>query len=341
MKNEEVKNLFKRYLNGQIDAREEELLFRLISEHENSERLLEELMEQSWQAEPVERDESADATAGLAQVWEHIAQQRHKKKYNLASLFSYAASILLIFGAAFFWYISRKPTTVDVFYITKTTGAGEKVKLILADSSVVYLNALSRLSYPDHFEKNGQREIKLEGEAFFEVKHEKSRPFIVRSGKIQTYVLGTSFNITAYPEDKVYQVAVRSGKVGVAEEDGHGKLKHLSLLTRGEQLNYWLADSRYTTVAGKAEDYNAWINNRFIFRNARLADMLVSLERNYKVAFKVHDTKLKESRFNATFVNKNIKEIMEQLMVMSNGQLHYHINTHQSLITIGGRPLMN
>ena len=77
----------------------------------------------------------------------------------------------------------------------RLTQKGEKVKLILPDSSVVYLGAGSKLTWPSHFVKGKLRNIQLEGEAFFEVKHDTSSPFIVHSGQMQTRVLGTSFNV--------------------------------------------------------------------------------------------------------------------------------------------------
>ena len=121
-----------------------------------------------------------------------------------------AAVVLILF--AWVLYTINKPGTVPLELLVKETQRGQKSTITLADGSTVMLNAQSRLTYPGQFA--GTREVVLEGEAFFLVNHNPDKPFVVRSGHLQTTVLGTSFNIEAFPEKNI-KVTVATGKVRV------------------------------------------------------------------------------------------------------------------------------
>lgn len=318
---EEIKELFKLYLNQQTTAEQEAILFAYVAEHENTAELFQDEIAQTWYSEiGVPSSQRAEAT----------------KSAIIPTWLKYAASLFLVCSIALFWYIlNQKQDRAIITQIIKTTRRGEKLKLLLPDSSVVYLNAMSKLSFPARFEQGIKREIKLEGEAFFEVKHDSSRPFIVHSGQLQTRVLGTSFNICAYAGSKTFNVSVRTGKVGVST--GHkGKQQLLSLLTPGKHLIYDLNDKNYTISEQKPGDFNSWTENRFIFKNETLGNMLNSLKRSYLVDFKVQDPGILSCRFNATFSNQNIKSIMDQLLTMSGGGIHYKFNQDTTVITLWG-----
>ncbi|WP_168196256.1 FecR family protein [Echinicola soli] len=136
---------------------------------------------------------------------------------------SVAASILLI-GMLFMAYnwINRStgtiPTTKNVAIISRTVSKGVKKTFMLPDSSMVTLNSGSTISYPKDFAEN--RQIKLVGQAFFDVKNDSDHPFSIKSGDLVTTVLGTSFDVKAYEGQSNFHVAVVTGKVKVATQDG-------------------------------------------------------------------------------------------------------------------------
>jgi len=321
---EEIKALFKLYLDQQTTAEQEAILFAYVAEHDHTEDLFREEITSTWHTDigtpSTQRALAAKST--FRPVW-----------------LKYAASLFLICGIALSWYLinhdKEEQNHVAISQIIKSTKRGEKLKLLLPDSSVVYLNAMSKLSFPNRFEHGKKREITLEGEAFFEVKHDSSRPFIVHSGQLQTRVLGTSFNINAYPESRTFNVSVRTGKVGVSTDE-KGKQQLLGLLTPGKHLMYNLRDKKYTVSEQKAGDFNSWTENRFIFRNETLGNILNSLKRSYLIDFKINSPKILSCHFNATFSNQNIKAIMNQLQTMSSGSIHYKLNPDTTVITLWG-----
>ncbi|TCC92489.1 FecR family protein [Pedobacter hiemivivus] len=320
---EEIKEIFKLYLNQQSTPKQEAALFDYINKHENTQGLFDEQINNAWK-----EDIAEPATERIT-----ITKNR-----TLPIWIKYAACLFLFCSLALSWYVIQQRPEYNnsaIVEITKTTRRGEKLKLLLPDSSVVYLNAMSKLSFPKRFEPGKKREIKLEGEAFFEVKHDTSRPFIVHSGTLQTRVLGTSFNINAYADNKTYSVSVRTGKVGVSEANKDGQ-KQLSLLLPGKHLVYNLASKKYTIMEQRTTDFNSWTTNRFIFKNETLGNILTSLKRSYLVDFKINSPKLLSCRFNATFTNQNIKEIADQLQTMSGGGIHYKFNQNNTIITFWG-----
>ena len=334
---ENIKILFEHYLAGKTNPEQEKILMDYLADPANADSEFHHVMEKAWTKQRGETDYSLAAVQGLAQIWDKV-QERQPKSRSLFSLLKYAAAIVVIISASLGWYAYKKaqqPVQTAIAFLSKTTQKGEKVRLILPDSSIVYLGAGSKLTWPSHFMKGGLRKIELDGEAFFEVKRDTTSPFIVHSGQMQTQVLGTSFNIYAYPKDGTFSVAVRTGKVKVSE-NSQGKLKELSLLTPGMKLFYHLKEHNYTVHTERVTEVNAWIKNSFAFKDVTLPNMLKSLERYYNVNIELKSNKLNQCRFNATFSNKSISNVMEELHVMSGKHLKYKIDTGTKTFTVWG-----
>ncbi|TCD25591.1 DUF4974 domain-containing protein [Pedobacter psychrodurus] len=334
---ENIKILFEHYLAGKTDPEQEKILMEYLADPANADSEFHGVMEKAWTKQTRETDYSLAAVQGLAQVWDKV-EERQPKSRLLFPLLKYAAAIVVIISGALGWYAYKKaqqPVQTAIAFLSKTTQKGEKVKLILPDSSIVYLGAGSKLTWPSHFVKGSLRNIQLDGEAFFEVKRDTTSPFIVHSGQMQTRVLGTSFNIYAYPKDGTFSVAVRTGKVKVSESSG-GKVKDLSLLTPGMKLLYHIKARDYNIHTENITEVNAWIKNSFVFKDVSLPNMLRSLERYYNVRIELKSSKLTQCRFNATFSNKSISHVMEELRIMSGKHMEYKIDTTTKTITVWG-----
>ncbi|WP_316804275.1 FecR family protein [Pedobacter nototheniae] len=335
--NEDIKRLFNLYLEGKINAQQETILFDYLADDKNKDSEFHDIMDTAWLKEPVVQEHSIKAGHAFNEILNKIDYRNRKKKQKYQFL-KYAASIAIVIASAFGWYSYQKQqdhSNLVVELLSKSTQKAERIKMILPDSTIVYLAGGSKLTWPARFIKGKYREIYLEGEAFFEVKRDTTSPFIVYSGKMQTKVLGTSFNIYAYPKDKTFSVTVRTGKVKVSENIT-GKLKVLSLLTPGMKLLYEVNTNNYVLDTRPVEEADAWIKNRFTFRNVTLANMFKCLERYYNVRFKVDNAKILDCRFNATFANKSITDVMEQIKIMSGNHIQYKLGDHNKLITIWG-----
>lgn len=337
MKKENIKILFERYLEGKTNQEEEKIVLDYLADQANEDSEFHQVMEKVWDKQAKKTDYSAEAEQGLVRIWSKV-EEREPKSNPLYAIFKYAAAIVVIISAALAWYTYQKvqkPAQIAITYFTKTTLKGEKVKLILPDSSIVYLSAGSKLIWPSRFIKGSLRNIRLEGEAFFEVKRDTTSPFVVHSGQMQTQVLGTSFNIYAYPQDHTFSVAVRTGKVSVSA-NSQGKMKQLSLLTPGMKLFYYLNKQNYSLGSEPITDINSWIKNNFVFKDASLPNILRSLERYYNVNIELQSNQLSKCRFNATFSNKSINDVMEEIHIMSGKHIDYKIDTNTKTIIVWG-----
>lgn len=162
--------------------------------------------------------------------------------------------------------------------LTLSTPKGGQYQVILPDGSKVWLNAASKLRYPKKF-LTSQRNVELDGEAYFEVARNEKQPFIVKTPNEQVEVLGTHFNINSYSEDKVSKVALVEGKVKVAT---HSQSK---ILQPGQQSR--LKNQQMDVQEVNTEEIIAWKNGEFAFNNESLGTSMRQLARWYDIDIQV------------------------------------------------------
>ena len=164
---------------------------------------------------------------------------------------------------------------------------GSSSDITLADGTKVWLNAGSRLIYPSRF-VDKSREVFLTGEAFFEVKENEKQPFVVKTVDVNIEVLGTRFNVLAYPEDYSIQTVLAEGKVTIKENNA-GLFKKAVHLEPG-QMAYFNKKSKETSVNKvDVEPYILWTEGLFSFSNTEFNRIIKKLERYYDINFKYDD----------------------------------------------------
>jgi len=228
-----------------------------------------------------------------------------------------AAFFLLIGGiATLFGYqqLKREPVQPAV-YAQLSNPNGKHSRIMLPDSSVIHLGAGSKIRYEKSFSAR-KREIYLDGEAFFEVTHNQTRPFIVKSGKVSTVVLGTSFNVKAFAAKNKVSVTVSSGKVGVMGAID-GKTRLISYLLPDEQLiiDTKTGESDKSTI--NADAASGWRDNNFVYYNTSLKDIASSLQRHYGVEFDFATAELSHIKLTAKFNNLSLQEVTDNLSQLS------------------------
>lgn len=219
-------------------------------------------------------------------------------------------------------------------YKIVTTDVGMKTKIRLADGSSIILNAGSTLRYPEKMDK-GIREVYLNGEAFFDIKHAASRPFIIHAEKMDVRVLGTSFNVRAYKEEDFEETAVISGAVEmVVKEDkqviriapnekvllhknaDHGKTKTNNTTAATGKQAAVIERSPLSPISAADSNHvleTAWLNNQLIFQNETLSTIAQRLERWYGVKIVIRDPQLAALRFSGRADNVSIEKLLNIL----------------------------
>ena len=208
---------------------------------------------------------------------------------------------------------------------------GKKSQLILADGTKVWLNAGSRMAFPNQFSEK-KREVFLEGEAYFEVTHNAKVPFYVNTNDISIKVLGTKFNVSAYKTDEQTEAVLLEGKVAVRDRSAMGLLSKEILLAPNQKANF-NRETKTILISNEADaDFAiAWTEGWFKFSQQNLNDVLNKLQRYYNVQF-VFDSGF--STADLITGKLDLKESIEQTMLALGdvAGIKYHINGDQILI---------
>ncbi|SHG00726.1 FecR family protein [Mariniphaga anaerophila] len=203
---------------------------------------------------------------------------------------------------------------------TLVTPYGSRTAIKLSDGSKVWLNAGSKLIYPSRF-VDKTREVFLIGEAFFDVSRNEKQPFAVRTGEIKIEVLGTKFNVNAYPEDSAVQTVLAEGSV-IIKNFGYKKKKEEILLEPG-MLAYYSKKTRQTkTKSVNVDEYVLWTEGLFSFTNTDLNRIIKKLERYYNVHFQFSDPFNGGIKVSGKLdVTKERKEVFEYLQRLTGLQI--------------------
>ncbi len=223
--------------------------------------------------------------------------------------YAVAASVTAILLVALVWLFSRQfiqaPQPVEVVSIVeRSTERGQRSNLVLKDGTKIKLNAQSLLSYPKRFEKN-LREVHVTGEAFFEVMKDEKRPFIVHMGDVSLKVLGTSFNVRAYPDENKLKVSLATGKVEIMR---NGKVE--TTLTPNLEAVYDRQSRDIEVLAFDPRLTLAWKENIIRFRRANFTEIVDVLQKWYDVDIS-YDEAMEVKDFTGEFENMSLEEILK------------------------------
>ncbi|SIN64566.1 FecR family protein [Chitinophaga niabensis] len=229
-----------------------------------------------------------------------------------------AASIVLFAGLSVLLYINKKPRSQDS--LVETAHGKTKKEIQLPDGTTVILNAGSRLQYDGEALRKGNRVVTLYGEGFFKVKADENHPFMIKTGKVEVRVLGTVFNLKAYPEDNRVETYLISGKVEVAYNKNRTQLKprerfviNLSATEKQPAAATQLLKPKEQEAPEDAVVEPAWMQSRLEFENVTFEQLTNELERWYNVRIDIKNDKLKGEVFSGAFNDKPLPEVLEAL----------------------------
>jgi ferric-dicitrate binding protein FerR (iron transport regulator) len=181
--------------------------------------------------------------------------------------------------------------------VNNTASTSQRQFIRLPDGSTVLLNTGSTLDYGVAFNDNNLREVHLKGEAFFNIRHDARRPFVVHTGAISTTVLGTAFNVKAYPEQGDITVTVSRGKVKVSNDS-----RVLGIITPNQQITFHKQTLTAAQQAVKSSDVTAWVTKDIYFEDVSMADAMLQLQERFGVTIQFDNEQARACRFTATFV---------------------------------------
>lgn len=307
MQREEFLKLFEKQLQGTITPDEEARLNKWFEEQQNKGL-------PTWDEQTLGNKDDLEEDIFNA-INSHNEQPRVRNLYS--PWLKIAASILMVSTLAVLWYKFKPQAlqqTAAVVYTQSAAKYGQVIKVVLPDSSEVWLNAGSRLRYPESFDGK-TREIELDGEAFFDVKHKEQQPFIVHSGELNTQVLGTSFNIKAYKTNRKLRVTVASGKVAV-----YTKNTKAIYLTPNQTAVYDRELHAFNTSNKPSKDFTAWTQGKLVYKNELLSQALEDISNKYGVKVTAGPN-LKSCQIYGTFEHSNAEVLLKMIALSVNGKL--------------------
>ena len=273
-----------------------------------------------------------------SQVWKHLKPEAAPtRKKPAINVFRFAALAAILMALSLWVYITWFSPT-EIQQITKTTGRGQRTTVTLSDGSKVQLNAESEVTYPERFTDQRTRVIALTGEAFFEVKENPGKPFIVKTGNLNTTVLGTSFNVRAYPEDENIAVTVATGKVLVAPSphpETTAKGTPLSTgvkLEKNQQARFHKTRASITLSEVSLEEHLAWKDGIIRFDDIPLAEAMSLLERWFNVSIQLERPDLGSCYIDGSYEGESLVNILESMKFV-NGVAYEFQGNDKILIT--------
>lgn len=220
-----------------------------------------------------------------------------------------AASVALLIVSTLF-VVHLQPKEM-VWYETIAV-SDAKTKVVLPDSSAVWLNANAYLRYPRSFDEK-IRKVDVSGEVFFQVRKDK-KPFIVDLGKLHIKVLGTSFNVVTDAQNDAIIVTLLEGKIALYDKDHPKETERI--LTPNNQAIYYTSEGNIHILPVRPESITSWVTGQFRFENTTLAEIVTELERAFHVKIHIENEAMRQKTFNAVFEDKEtLDEILSILQI--------------------------
>ena len=219
-----------------------------------------------------------------------------------------AASVALLITISSLCYMTF--LKADPSYLVASNNTGAVQDILLSDGTSIKLNNRSKLIYPEDF-SGDLREVFLEGEAYFDVAHDKSHPFIVRAGELKIKVLGTKFTVNASSMVPQITATLLEGSIDVADKNGH------RLMKPNQQLTYNAGNGEMNLEnIENAKREIRWTQNIWVLTDTPLLDICQRLEQQFNVKFIIMNDALIGKSFTGEFyTNESLKSILEIMQI--------------------------
>jgi ferric-dicitrate binding protein FerR (iron transport regulator) len=269
-----------------------------------------EMLKKHWNDLEASQNEEKSTT----ELFSKISNDKEKSIpiFTIGRLSRVAAVMILLLAVGTVLYLFTDHPyqflTQEVEYTVHENPKGQRSQIVLPDGSLVWLNSDSKLSYAEDFSNVENRNIKLEGEAYFDVKHNSEKPFVVSINDIKVKVLGTRFNIRGFNENNEINTLLVSGKVAISNQTNSIKKQ----LSPGSMGIYSKKEKKLEIKSGIDIEKNiSWKNGKLIFDNEPLLTLVKELERWYGVSFEIPESLKGKYRYTITITDESVPEVCE------------------------------
>lgn len=226
------------------------------------------------------------------QIQEYEEEHQPKSGFSIKRIlkvYQKVAAFLLIpiLGIGILYWVSQYDQSVGQ-YTETIAPRGQKSQIVLADGTKVWLNSDTKIKYPGNFSRN-QRDVYLDGEAFFEVSKNPHQPFVVHTSMVNVKVIGTKFNVKAYADENQIETSLFEGKINLSMNSSSGSTVEKEVKP-GQSFVYSMTDHQLVANRFPHDEINGWKKNQLIFKDDTFSNLVRKVERWYDVKV-VYDEK--------------------------------------------------
>ena len=302
-----MKSIIRKYLRGKSSADEQKALLEWMREDGRSFEF--QHIKKEWMAEIAEDAVPAEYASDWQSIQNRMMEQLQQEiggKQRMLNFFRYAAVVLVLIAVpALVYILSAGKSNNQVNYTTVAADYGQISKVVLPDSSEVWVNSGSSIKYNNQFPATN-RNIELTGEAFFKVRHNVQVPLIVSSSGIHVKVVGTEFSVSAYPEEENIQVVLEKGKVELTTSFNENIRQEMK---PGELASFNKASRKLSLGIVNTNLYTSWKDGMINIYNLPLSELAIKLEKRYNQKFEV-DEEIKNMPYTFTIKNEDLSSVL-------------------------------
>ncbi len=327
----ECQELIVKLLSGSISEQERISLNNWRKQNPKNNKLFEEY-EKTWEISNINKDIAEidiDAEWNIlkSNIAENVVSLSPKQNKKISSLqyFIRIAAVFIILAVSItsVYYFFNQGSQKDYLSVN---GPNE---VSLSDGSEISLNHNTEFKYPEKFAKDKRLVILENGEAYFDVAHNKEKPFIINTGEIVIEVIGTSFNVSALPESNEIVVIVNSGKVAVYRKSNENDK---IILQAGEKGTFIKEEKILEKTENVDENYKSWKTKKLVFKNKKLKSIVKTINKIYQSNIIIND-EIKDCRYTSTFDNLSLDAILTILQ----STFDLKIDKKENAIEISGK----
>jgi transmembrane sensor len=358
---ENTEDLINIFIEGKIADEDLKIIIEELKKNPGKRKLLDEFID-IWQA-TLKAGNTDDYNAEMA--WQNLKCKIRNTTGHTGQSTSYqllrriqqvaaAVIIMVILGTLAFSLHKKGKSSVNPVALSEyIIPYGSRSQVILPDGTSIWLNSGSKIKYDGQFGHNN-RNIFLEGEAYFDVTRNEKLPFVVSTAGLSIKVLGTAFNVKAYPDENYIETTVERGVVQVTGIKKNSAKVDRIVLKANQKLLYARNDEikksnehNGNTARGLIQDkkskaavlddnvstkiYTSWKDNRWIIEREELQSLAVKLERRYNVSIVISDESLKSYVFSGILEDETLEQVLEAIKLTA--PIHYKINQKQVFLS--------
>lgn len=304
-----------RYISEQANAEERKLVKQWVGDSEDRNQELFRL-KNIWILSGLDNDIDPKIKASeIERIWSIIKKMNVdvKRKQLRLQFLKYAAAIVLIIGISgtIGFFVSTSVSNSDTKFTEISVPKGERSTVMLPDGSTVLINSNSQLKFSSSF-NSGKRKVILSGEAYFNVAHDKSHPFIVETPSLQIEVLGTKFNISSYPNDQLTTTFLESGKVRISSADA-GNI----ILNPNEAYVFNKFSHESEKIVMNDKRLMDWTKGVMTINGETIGELAKKIERRFNVTVTFKDDNVKNHVYTGSIKDEDLNTVLEAIKFAS------------------------